>query len=1413
MEVMANVSNTTVLMSPNTSGGLETASVPSPSNSSNVNEGTITTSVPSPSTSSVPSNITLGSSTFSPVTVTSNVTTGYSPPLNVSSSTPPQSSSDNTTSAVFSISLPALVPSNLTTGNSQNTTSPESTTSLPTTITTDVTTGLCNFSVPCANQSVYYWMVLAVSVSGDLKNESDIDNWLFGLFETYLNNCKPTNPVQSNGLTSTDTPQTTSATPTYPPGSSLFQGLEVSCTNSTGIRSTKCSLLLKLRNPMLPCCFSRALLLGAQNSSIQAQIVGNKVETVGAGVCGGQCAVVCASQQPTINTSTICSSFRNNTFTVSNTCSSTGTVNISCGLDGTLNVPLGNQTQMNCTSAPVVDNSGICNCSVYCNSTAAYYVFIIRINNTHLNISYISNLNSQVQCTGIVTGLQNCTVIVRLNNQVPVCEVNTALMQVFNNDQNIVYDGLVTRAGICGLPGPSGDILNSTFFFMNIDLTPGQFCEFKSASNFTGCNQGTNVCVRLNEVCISNVPSTPSTMTNNNYSTALTSTTLQPSNSTVLTSTTLQPSNSTVLTSTTLQPSNSTVLTSTTLQPSNSTALNSTTLQPSNSTVLTSTTLQPSNSTALNSTTLQPSNSTALNSTTLQPSNSTALNSTTLQPSNSTALNSTTLQPTSNSTALNSTTLQPSNSTALNSTTLQPSNSTALNSTTLQPSNSTALNSTTLQPTSNSTALNSTTLQSNTTSQGNTLVNATSTAVITNVTASNTSTASREQQANQLLNQTINVSALNSSQVFQLVSELEGLLNGPNVSLALGITSINIVSNLLNASPATLSSSSTKIIGIVDTVGLKLVVQQEASILTQSVALAVKTVDGSHFQQTSFSIPDPNTVQIRDVSRRRRSVTGAASSFPQGSVTFPSTLTSNLSPQQQMLASRLQFNFYQKSTVFQDPALGDSRLNSGILGASVANLSIQSLHDDVIITLRNTEPVPTNFVVSCAFWDFGMNGGSGGWNRNGCNVLNSTDNQTICGCDHLTSFGVLLDISRTGIVSRLQDTILSYITYIGCGISAIFLSVTLLTYLAFGKLRKDMPSKILIQLCLALLFLNLVFLLDSWLALYTNAVGLCISTAWFLHYFLLASFTWMGLEAVHMYIALIKVFNTYISNYMLKFSLVGWGVPLLVVIIVIAVDKNNYGLVGYAKYSDGTPSDDFCWLNNDIAFYAAVVAYFGVIFLFNFVMFIVVMVQLCRIKRQNPQNAKHRSGVQDIRSVVGLTLLLGLTWGFAFFAWGPVNLAFMYLFAIFNSFQGFFIFVFHCAAKENVRRQWRTYLCCGKLRLAENSDWSRTATQRTEKKSISANTRATSLSSDNFSRSNTSFNSSLLTTDPPERPAGGTDGPLDDRTVSAQEDPFSDVVYNEINHQLRDTRTQMNRTPSPSPSRDTRTHMNRTPSP
>ncbi|XP_037550295.1 adhesion G-protein coupled receptor G2 [Nematolebias whitei] len=454
-----------------------------------------------------------------------------------------------------------------------------------------------------------------------------------------------------------------------------------------------------------------------------------------------------------------------------------------------------------------------------------------------------------------------------------------------------------------------------------------------------------------------------------------------------------------------------------------------------------------------------------------------------------------------------------------------------------------------------------------------------------------------------------------------------------------------------------------------------------------------------------YTLDETTLSRLPDLSRSWLKSSGSTV----GSVYLPSSLTVGLTHAEQRWASRVQFTFYTKNSLFKDASLDNQTVVSPVLGSSVSNLSISNLRENIKFTIRNNIPVKASNR-SCVFWDFSLNRGRGGWRSDGCFVVSATPEYTNCSCNHLTSFAILLDLSRHEVDDQKQEQILTFITYVGCGISCIFLALTLVTYLLFKKLLRDIPAKILVQLCMSILLLNLVFLMNGWLSTYSS-VGLCISTAFFLHYFLLTTFTWAGLEALHMYLSIVRVFTPYLSRYMLKFSLMGWGIPLIVVIVVIAVDKNNYGLVTYARYIDGT-TDDFCWLRDDIAFYVGVVAYFLMVFVLCLVVFIVVMVQLNRIKKQNPHNYTPKRGlVTDMRSIISLVILLGLTWGFALFAWGDLYLPFVYLFSIFNSLQGFFVFVFHCAVKENVRRQWRTYLCCGKLRLAENSDWSRIATQ------------------------------------------------------------------------------------------------------
>lgn len=54
-----------------------------------------------------------------------------------------------------------------------------------------------------------------------------------------------------------------------------------------------------------------------------------------------------------------------------------------------------------------------------------------------------------------------------------------------------------------------------------------------------------------------------------------------------------------------------------------------------------------------------------------------------------------------------------------------------------------------------------------------------------------------------------------------------------------------------------------RIIGLVDTVGLKLVLEEaEETLLSPDVALSVKPADGTNFQETIFSILSPDDVQV-----------------------------------------------------------------------------------------------------------------------------------------------------------------------------------------------------------------------------------------------------------------------------------------------------------------------------------------------------------------------------------------------------------------------------------------------------------------------------------------------------------------------------------------------------------------------
>ena len=72
--------------------------------------------------------------------------------------------------------------------------------------------------------------------------------------------------------------------------------------------------------------------------------------------------------------------------------------------------------------------------------------------------------------------------------------------------------------------------------------------------------------------------------------------------------------------------------------------------------------------------------------------------------------------------------------------------------------------------------------------------------------------------------------------------------------------------------------------------------------------------------------------------------------------------------------------------------------------------------------------------------------------------------------------------------------------------------------------------------------------------------------AFLLNYFWLCQLSWMIIEAVTMYIALVRVFGTYITQALLKYSIFGWGVPLIFPLIGLVWGRIQSG--EYTEYAD-----------------------------------------------------------------------------------------------------------------------------------------------------------------------------------------------------------------------------------------------------
>ncbi|XP_050969881.1 adhesion G-protein coupled receptor G2-like [Labeo rohita] len=320
------------------------------------------------------------------------------------------------------------------------------------------------------------------------------------------------------------------------------------------------------------------------------------------------------------------------------------------------------------------------------------------------------------------------------------------------------------------------------------------------------------------------------------------------------------------------------------------------------------------------------------------------------------------------------------------------------------------------------------------------------------------------------------------------------------------------------------------------------------------------------------------------------------------------------------------------------------------------------------------DPSASTYTVSCQFYD---EKGDKTWKTDGCETAMISDDVVECSCDHMTPFAVLLVDLK---ISKNQWEILSYISYTGCSLSAFFSASTVLMFIFNGNARAEVSSSIHVSLSGALFLLNMSFMFSEWAATWT-VKEVCVFIAATIHYSLLCSFTWMAIEALHLYLLLIRVFNIYIKHYMVKLSLIGWGVPAVIVGCLLSVN-NIYG-ISNSILSDTNTTNQICWIKEPRVLYGVSVSYFSIVFLFNLGILITVSRQIFKLRKMGNRHNK-MPVCKDLGTVLSLMCLLGTTWGLAFFSSGYTNYPILYLFCILNTMQGFYIFVWMCAvARKN----------------------------------------------------------------------------------------------------------------------------------
>uniref|UniRef100_A0A8C4W6K5 Adhesion G protein-coupled receptor F3 n=1 Tax=Gopherus evgoodei TaxID=1825980 RepID=A0A8C4W6K5_9SAUR len=201
----------------------------------------------------------------------------------------------------------------------------------------------------------------------------------------------------------------------------------------------------------------------------------------------------------------------------------------------------------------------------------------------------------------------------------------------------------------------------------------------------------------------------------------------------------------------------------------------------------------------------------------------------------------------------------------------------------------------------------------------------------------------------------------------------------------------------------------------------------------------------------------------------------------------------------------------------------------------------------------------------------------------------------------------------------------------------------------------------LVNIVLSLLMANAWFLGSSWMTP-SHENKLCVAATFFMHFFYLATFFWMLVQALMLFHHLVFVFHQLAKASVTPLVVtIGYLCPLIIAAAAVAV---YYPKQGYIQTM-------VCWLNgHNGAIYTFSVPVLVIVLLNVLILFVVVMKLMRPSVSEGPKGEDRKILLSILKAVLILTPIFGLTWGLGIITMtSKSSEVFHYMFTVLNAFQ------------------------------------------------------------------------------------------------------------------------------------------------